>query len=76
MEIKNFIQNFIDALELEDGSAIDESTEFRSLDVWDSLAALSIISMVDDEYHVTINNKDLREAKNIAELFAMIKSKL
>ena len=75
MDIKEFIENFIEALEIEDGSSVTETTNFRELEEWDSLAALSTISMVDDEYGVTITNKDLRSVETIEQLCSMIEEK-
>ena len=75
MDIKTFIENFIEALELEDGSAITETTKFKELDEWDSLAALSTISMVDDEFGVTLTNKDLRAVETMQDLCNLIEEK-
>ena len=75
MDIKVFIESFIEALEIEDGSSVTETTNFRELEEWDSLAALSTISMVDDEYGVTITNKDLRSVDTIEQLCNMIEEK-
>lgn len=60
MRKEELVQGLIDILENED---VNENTPFRELDEWDSLAALSTISMVDDEFGVTINNKDLRSVR-------------
>jgi acyl carrier protein len=75
MELQKFIDNFIEVLELEDTCDIHAKTEFKSLDDWDSLASLSIISMIDDVFGVTINNKDVRACDTIEDLFNMVKSK-
>ena len=65
MRKEELVQGLIDILENED---VNENTPFRELDEWDSLAALSTISMVDDEFGVTINNKDLRSVETVGEL--------
>jgi acyl carrier protein len=75
MELKEFIDNFVETLELEDASDINAQTDFKSLDDWDSLASLSIISMVDDTLGVTINNKEVRACDTLEDLFNMIMSK-
>lgn len=54
MEIKEFIQNFADQLDDTDAEVLTPETKFRELDDWSSLAALSIIAMVDEEYGVSI----------------------
>lgn len=72
MELQEFINNFIETLELEDATGINAQTDFKSLDDWDSLASLSIISMVDGLLGVTINNKEVRACDTIEDLFNMI----
>ena len=49
MTIENFIQNFADQLDDTDAAVLTPETEFRTLDDWSSLAALSIIAMVESE---------------------------
>ena len=73
MRKEELVQGLIDILENED---VNENTPFRELDEWDSLAALSTISMVDDEFGVTINNKDLRSVETVGELYEMIVSRV
>ena len=75
MDIKSFIDNFVEAIELEDASEITEKTVFKELEDWYSLSALATISMVDDEYGVTITNKDLRAVDTLEELFSLVANK-
>lgn len=75
MDIKTFIENFVETNELEDASAITEKTVFKELEEWYSLTALATISMIDDEYGVTITNKELRSVDTIEELFNLVQSK-
>ena len=75
MDIKSFIENFVEAIELEDASEITEKTVFKELEDWYSLSALATISMVDDEYGVTITKKDLRAVDTLEELFNLVASK-
>ena len=50
-------------------------TEFKKLDEWSSLIALSVIAMVDEEYGITIQGEDIRNANTIADLFNNVKIK-
>lgn len=75
MEIKDFIQNFADQFEDTDASAINAGTEFKSLDEWSSLLALSIIAMVDEEYNVTLKGEDIRNSNTVEDLFNVVKSR-
>ncbi len=75
MDIKSFIENFVEAIEIEDASAITGNTVFKDLEEWYSLAALATISMIDDEYGVSITNKDLRAVETLEELFNLVANK-
>ncbi len=75
MKKEEFIKNMIELLEVEDASEITDATSFKDLEEWDSLTALSTISMVDDEYGITITNKDLKSVNTIGELFDFVVSK-
>lgn len=75
MDLKEFISNFASQLDETDPSEINADTEFKALDEWSSLMALTIISMVDDEYDVSINGDDVRNAETIEDLFNIVKSK-
>lgn len=69
MEIKEFISNFADQFDDVDASALTPETEFKNLEDWNSLVALSVIAMVDEEYDVTIKGDDIRNSKTIQDLF-------
>ena len=72
MTKEEFVQEIMEILEIEDASLVQDTTVFREMDEWDSLAALSTISMIDDEFGVTINNKDLRSVETLGELYDMV----
>lgn len=69
MEIKDFIQNFADQLDDTEAEVLTLDTEFRELDDWSSLAALSIIAMIYEEYGVSIDNETLKSANTIRDLY-------
>ena len=75
MEINEFIEKFADALDLDNVSDLSGSTEFKELDEWSSLGALDIISMVDEEYDVTLAGKDIRSVETLEDLFNLVVSK-
>lgn len=76
MEIKEFIANFADQFDETDASVFTPETQFRELEEWSSLIALSVIAMVDEEYDVTLKGDDMRAARTIEDLFNIVKSKL
>ena len=76
MEIKEFIEHFAEQFDDTDPSVFTPETVFHKLEEYTSLIALSIIAMVDEEYDVTINGKDMSSAVTIQDLFNTVKSKL
>lgn len=75
MEIKEFIENFAEQFEDTDASEITATTEFKNLDEWSSLIALSVIAMADEEYDVTLKGDDIRNAVTVEDLFNIVKSR-
>ena len=75
MELKDFIANFAEQFDDTDVNDIQATTEFKELDEWSSLLALSIIAMADEEYNVTLKGEDIRNSKTIEDLFNVVKSK-
>ena len=75
MELKEFIENFAEQFDDTDASEIQADTEYRELDEWTSLTALSIIAMVDEEYDVQLKADEMRKTQTIQELFDLVKSK-
>lgn len=75
MEIKDFIENFADQFDDTEASEFSVDTKFKELDEWSSLVALSVISMIDDEYDVSIKGDDIRKAETIQDLFDIVKTK-
>ena len=67
--MKDFIEKFVEAVEIEDASELDAATKFRDLDEWNSLAALSVISMFEDELGKDLAVADFRKAQTIGDLF-------
>ena len=68
---EKFIEAFREALERED--AIELTDEFRDYDEWDSLARLSLIAMLDDEFELQIENEDFEKLKTVADLLEAVR---
>ena len=75
MELQNFIQNRVDLFDDIDTSNFSALTDFKDNDEWNSLLALSVIAMVDEEYGVIITSDEIKQAKTIEELYMILKSK-
>ena len=75
MDIEEFVEHFADQFLETDASIFTPETEFKTLEEWSSITALSVIAMVDDEYGITIKGKDVRDSKTILDLFNVVKGK-
>lgn len=76
MDITTFLKNFTDILDDTDAVLVTAETNFRDLDEWDSLTALSLIAMVDEEYSVKLTGDEIKTSTTINELFDRVSSKL
>lgn len=69
--MNKFLDELADILELD----IDELTndfEYQESEEWDSLAQLSLITLLSDEYNLDVNNDDLIKRKTVAQLLELI----
>lgn len=75
MDLNEFVEAFAAEFEETDESVFSPSTEYKALEEWGSLTALSIISMIDAELDKTVTGADLRACTTIEELYNLIQSK-
>ncbi|WP_341226336.1 acyl carrier protein [uncultured Arcticibacterium sp.] len=75
MDIEEFIQLFAEQFDETDISEFKPETEFRELEEWDSMVALMIIAMVDEEYSVKVSGDDIRNSTTIKDLMDVVASK-
>lgn len=65
-------QKFLDlvkeVLEIEDRD-LQLSDTFRNYDEWDSLANLSLVAMLDDEYGVVIDTQQFKQMTTLQEIY-------
>ena len=76
MELNEFIENFANQFDETDASVFTTETQFRALDEWSSLIALSVIAMVDEEYDVALKGDDIRNANTIEDLYDIVKNRM
>lgn len=76
MDIKEFIEKFEDVFDETDISTLQPDTQFRELEEWTSMIALSTMAMVCDEYDVELTADEMRSANTFEELFNTVKSHL
>jgi acyl carrier protein len=58
-----------------DPSALDDTTSPTSLDRWDSLAHVVLITTVEEAYDVILSTDEMRQAKSLGELRRILQSK-
>lgn len=75
MKPEEFIKLFSEQFDETPEDTFTMDVDFKSLDEWSSLTALSIIAMVDEEYDKRLTGAELRSVKTIGELYQLIESK-
>ena len=75
MELTEFIEKFAEQFDETDAAEFRSATEFKALEEWSSLSALSIIAMVDEEYDITLKGDDIKNSETLEDLFNLIQSK-
>ena len=73
--MKDFIEKFAEIFDDVDPASLSGETKFRELDDWDSIAGLSVIGMVDEEYGVTFNADDMKACQTIEDLYNRVQAK-
>lgn len=71
---EKFISVIKEALELEEKS-VQLSDEFRNYDNWDSLAQLTLIAALDENFGVGIESDDFAKIKTLADLLSEVEKR-
>jgi acyl carrier protein len=75
MEINLFVTNFAELFEETEASIFKPALKFREIEEWSSLAALSVIAMVDEKYNVSLTGDDIRKSLTIEDIFNIVNTK-
>lgn len=67
--LQQFTELFAEQFDESEDVVFEGATIFKDIDEWDSMVALSIIAMVDDEFEKTINGDVIKNANTIEELY-------
>lgn len=73
--MKDFIENFYEILDDTQRQEINQHTDFKNLDEWDSMTTLMLIAMVDEKYEKQVNGKEIKECTTLEQLLSSIQSK-
>ena len=75
MTLDEFVKAFAAEFDETPEDQFKAGTEFKTLEEWGSLTALSIISMVDENMDKIITGADIRASKTIEDLYNLANSK-
>jgi acyl carrier protein len=75
MELQTFLKNFAEMLDETAPELIQAETNFRELGEWDSMTALLLVAMVDEQYSVKLTGDDIKKSRTIKDLFVIVNSK-
>ncbi len=73
MDVQNFIEKFAEAIDV-DANELTAETEFRNLDEWDSVAYISVIAMMDEEYDIQIEMPTFKTLKTVGAIAEYIEN--
>lgn len=65
--MNEFIEKFAEAIEREE--SIEMKDEFRNYEEWNSIAYLSVIAMMDEEYDTQIEEADFKKLITVQDLY-------
>jgi acyl carrier protein len=60
----------------EESSALSPQTRFREHKRWDSLAGLSLLTLIEDEYGVVMGGTDLKAVNTVDALMSEIEARV
>lgn len=75
MEIKEFIENFVDQFDDLEVSEVTPNSVMRDFEEWSSMIGLSLLNMIDKEYGVTLTFDELKGAITVQNLYDVVANK-
>ena len=73
MNVQDIIEKFAEAIDVE-ASELTADTEFRNLEEWDSVAYISVIAMMDEEYDIQIEMPIFKTLKTLGAIAEYIEN--
>ncbi len=71
MKTAEFLAHLDDMLELDPGT-LKGDEQLSDIPEWDSLAVISFIALVDEQFEIILEGEKLAEAKSIADLISLL----
>lgn len=72
MELKEKLALIEEALDTQEGALAPE-TVLDEVESWDSIAALSLIAMMDDNFGKTLSGSEIKALKTVGDILAHMK---
>lgn len=73
--MEEFIKEFYEILDETEIHEINQNTDFKNLDEWDSMTSLLLIAMVSETYEKQIKGEDFKECITLEDLYTRIQAK-
>lgn len=73
--MEKFIEDLKENVDAFEDAALTPETDFSSLEEWDSIALLSVMSMIAFEYRANVKNEEILSCKTISELYELVSSR-
>lgn len=68
-----FLETLISEVFSECENKITTESNFKDLDCWDSITALTLIALFDSEFEYKLTGDKIREASTISDLYSLLK---
>ena len=70
--MESFLEELVEVFEID---VVDPSLQYKDIDEWDSLTALTLLTCVEDNYSVDLDEDDLDATDTVKELYVLIQNK-
>ena len=70
MDRAEFLEELTELLEVEE--AVTDDTSFENMSEYDSLAVMSLIAFIDENFKKTVSGEELINIKNVKDLITLI----
>ena len=76
LTFEEFKQKFSESIEDELVLELEPNSSFKNLESWDSFSGMSIISMIDEEFGITIRAEEMAKINTLEELYDLLLNKM
>lgn len=71
MEVREKIEMLEEMLDLEE-STLEADTKLSEVEEWDSIAHLSLIVLLEDEFGKTVSGSEIRALKSVSDILGLM----